>query len=397
MTERLYYNDSFLREFDANVLTCDAVGDRWQVTLDRTAFYPTSGGQPHDTGTLGDATIVEVLDREADHTVLHFTDRAVALGPVHVSIDWERRFDHLQQHTGQHLLSAAFIELYGMQTVSFHLGKDISTIDLAAPSISPAQIEAAERRTNEIIFDDREIRILYGTAEELAAAGVRKQVERTGVLRAIEVEGFDRQPCGGTHASRTGEVGTLLLRKCEKLKGNWRVEFVCGWRTLRAARADATGLNEAARLLSCGVAEVPSMVGRALDDRQATYRARQRLTEQLAQVQALMLLATDARSAHGGIRTVCKVLEDQDSSYARILASNMVLEPGVRVLLATHEGNVIFAQSKGLDGDMGSLLRECLAVANGKGGGTKDFAQGSVPKASDAARVLDEARNRLHR
>ncbi len=396
-TERLYYDDSFLREFDAQVLSCEAAGDRWQVTLDRTAFYPSSGGQPYDTGKLGDANVVDVIDREADHAVLHITDRAVALGKIHGSIDWDRRFDHLQQHTGQHLLSATFIELFEMQTVSFHLGREISTIDLAASAITPAQLEAAERRTNEIIFADREIKILYGTAEELAAAGVRKQVERTGVLRAVEVEGFDRQPCGGTHASRTGQVGTILLRKCEKLKGNWRVEFVCGGRTVRAARSDATALNEVARLLSCGASEVPDMVARALEDRQATYRARQRLTEQLAQVQALMLLATDARSERGGVRTVCKVLEGQDANYARILASNMVLEPNVRALLATQEGNVIFAQSKGLDADMGGLLKECLALAGGKGGGAKDFAQGSVPKGADPAKVLDEAQKRLQR
>ncbi len=396
MTERLYYHDSFLREFDAQVLSCEPAGERWQVILDRTALYPTSGGQPFDTGTLGDARVLEVIDRESDDTVLHITDRALAAGPVHGRVDWERRFDHIQQHTGQHLLSAAFIDLFAMQTVSFHLGRDISTIDLAAPTVGSQHLEAAERRVNEIIFEDRPIGIRFGTAEELAAAGIRKQVQRAGTLRAIEVESFDRQPCGGTHAARTGQVGLLLLRKSEKVKGNWRVEFVCGFRALRAARLDAALLGEAARLLTCGATEVPSMVERALEERQATHRARQRLTEELAELQALMLLATDRRAGKAGRPgVVCKVLEDQDPTYMRMIATKIVGQPDMRVLLATREGHVIFAQSNGLDADMNALLRECLAAFGGKGGGTRDFAQGSVGRESDVARLLDQALARL--
>jgi len=396
MTERLYYHDSFLREFDAQVLSCEPAGERWQVVLDRTAFYPTSGGQPFDTGTLGDARVLEVIDRQSDDTVLHITDRALASGPVHGRIDWERRFDHIQQHTGQHLLSAAFIDLFAMQTVSFHLGRDISTIDLAAPTVGSQHLEAAERRVNEIIFEDRPIGIRFGTAEELATAGIRKQVQRAGTLRAIEVESFDRQPCGGTHAARTGQVGLLLLRKSEKVKGNWRVEFVCGFRALRAARLDAALLGEAARLLTCGATEVPSMVERALDERQATHRARQRLTEELAELQALMLLATDRRAGKAGRPgVVCKVLGDQDPTYMRMIATKIVGQPDMRVLLATREGHVIFAQSNGLDADMNALLRECLAAFGGKGGGTRDFAQGTVGKESDVARLLDQALARL--
>ncbi|HEY4839499.1 MAG TPA: alanyl-tRNA editing protein, partial [Candidatus Acidoferrales bacterium] len=277
VTDRLYYHDSFLKEFDAEVISCEPDSDRWRVILNRTAFYPTSGGQPHDTGTLGEAKVSEVLDEE-DGSLIHFTDRAVPVGKIHGRIDWERRFDHIQQHTGQHLLSAAFIELFKMQTVSFHLGREISTIDLTATSLDQRQLEAAERRTNEIIFYDRPIKILFGTAEELAAAGIRKQVDREGILRAIEIESFDRQPCGGTHVARTGQIGMILLRKLEKVKAAWRVEFVCGYRAMRAARVDAALLAEASRQLSCGPAVVPAMVARALEERQSGHRARQRLT-----------------------------------------------------------------------------------------------------------------------
>jgi alanyl-tRNA synthetase len=151
VTERLYYHDAFQREFDAQVLSVNPDGDRWRVLLDRTAFYPTSGGQPHDTGKIGEVNVLEVLDSD-DHEIIHFTDQAVPTGPVRCRIDWGRRFYHIQQHTGQHLLSAAFIELFQMPTVSFHLGRETSTIDLAAPILEQRHLEAAERRTNEIIF-----------------------------------------------------------------------------------------------------------------------------------------------------------------------------------------------------------------------------------------------------
>jgi alanyl-tRNA synthetase len=344
--------------------------------------------------------VLEVLDSDevqnGKANVIHFTDRALGLGSVHGKLDWERRFDHVQQHTGQHLLSAALIELFQMQTVSFHLGREISTIDLAAANITANQMEAAENRVNEIIFSDFSVNILYGTAEELAAAGVRKQVDREGVLRAIEVEGFDRQPCGGTHVARTGQIGLILLRRLEKVKQNWRVEFVCGARAGRAAHADALSLGEAARLLSCAPNEVAAMVARALEERQAGHRARQRLTEELSEVQALMLLATERRAVKAGEPgVVMRMLDEADASYARILATKVVEHGRVRALIGTRDGHVIFAQSVGLPGDMNALLRECLAAAGGKGGGSKDFAQGSVSDAARVEEILANAAERL--
>ena len=400
MTERLYYGDSFLREFDAQVLACEpddkSHGLRWRVRLDRTAFYPTSGGQPFDTGRLGNAAVVEVVDGEDDE-IVHFTERPVVVGTIHGTIDWPRRFDHMQQHTAQHMLSAAFIELFKFQTVSFHLGREISTIDLAAPSVAPRHLEEAERRVNEIIFDDRSIAVRYGTAEELVAQGIRKKVEREGTLRVIDIEHFDRQPCGGTHLARTGQAGMLLVRKCERQKQHWRVEFVAGFRALAAARGDFAALRQAAEQLGCGMQEVPGMVRKIQDERRANQRDTKKLTERLAELEAANLLAKNAETSHDGKhRIIVFISDDAASSYLAMLAAKFVATPNMRVILASRAAQaIVLAQTAGLDGDMGALLRELLAPVGGKGGGSKVFAQGSVTDAATVQGIVNAARARL--
>lgn len=391
MTERLYYDDAFLREFDACVISCEPSGSLFRVTLDRTAFYPTSGGQPFDTGKLNSAAVVEVSDSDAGSVageIIHLTEKPVAKGPVHGVIDWPRRFDHMQQHSAQHMLSAAFIELFGFQTVSFHLGRDSSTIDLAAPSVVPRHLEQAERRVNEIIFDDREISVRYGTAEELAREGIRKKVEREGTLRVVDITDFDRQPCGGTHLGRTGQAGMLLIRKCERQKQYWRVEFVAGFRALAAAREDLRILRSAAEQIGCGMAELPQMIAKIQDERRATQRDAKKLTERLGEFEAAELLAKNAApSANGSSKTVARVFDDASANYLPMLAAKLVANPAVRAVLASRSANaIVLAQSAGLEGDMGALLRELLVKFGGKGGGSKLFAQGSV---TDGARIED--------
>ena len=399
MTERLYYDDAFLREFDARVISCEADGARWRVRLDRTAFYPTSGGQPFDTGKLGGAAVVEVLDDEAasSEEIFHFTDAAVALGAIHGAIDWPRRFDHMQQHTAQHMLSAAFIELFQFRTVSFHLGRDISSIDLAAPSVVPRHLDEAERRVNEIIVEDRAVAVRYGTQEALAAEGIRKRVEREGILRVVDIENFDRQPCGGTHLARTGQAGMLLIRKCERQKQNWRVEFVAGFRALAAARADLATLREAADLIGCGMPEVPAMIRKMQEERRAAAREAKKLSERLAELEATSLVASKAEASRGGAhRVVVHISDNASAAYLALLAAKLVSNAGVQTILASRAANaVVIAQSQGIDGDMGALLREVLATAGGKGGGSKSFAQGTVPSAGALDSVVAAARMRL--
>jgi alanyl-tRNA synthetase len=391
-TERLYYRDSFLREFDAQVISCEKEGDRWKVVLDRTAFYPTSGGQPHDTGKLGDVPVIEVAD--AEHKVVHYASAEVPVGPVHGVIDWPRRIDHMQQHTGQHLLSAAFIERFGFQTVSFHLGKELSTIDLDTPAVKAEHLEKAERRVNEVIFEDKPVVIRFGTAEELVEAGIRKKVEREGILRAIEVEGFDRQPCGGTHLERTGQAGLLLIRRLERRRDQCRVEFVCGFRALAAARNGFSTLTQAASLLSCGLSEVAGVLGKLIEERRVQHGAVKRLEERLAEYEARELLASQPST--GALRVISSTLEEATPSYLGLLAAKLVAEANVVALLASRaSGHVVFAQTKGLPHDMGALLRDMLKQFGGKGGGAKDFAQGSVPDAAKAAGVVAHAKKML--
>jgi len=397
MTERLYYHDSFLTEFDARVVSSTPAGEQHQVILDRTAFYPTSGGQPFDTGRLGDAPVLDVGENGAGD-VLHITGRAFPIGPVHGVIDWPRRFDHMQQHTGQHLLSAIFVSLFGYQTVSFHLGREISAIDLAAPSVSSDQLATAERRVNEIIFEDRPVSVRFGTREEFAAAGVRKEVQREGLLRAIEIEGVEMNPCGGTHVARTGQIGLTLLRKCEKQKGNWRVEFVCGGRALAVAREDRRLLIESARALGGAPADLPALVARGAEERRESDRRRKELQARLAGFEARALW--DAAPAAGtGARLIRHVLDSAEPDYLRQLATHIV-ECGraIALLAARPGGHIVFAQSPGLPDDMNALLRAALTPAGGKGGGTRDFAQGSCPDSAAPGRlegILDSAAARL--
>ncbi|HEV2386745.1 MAG TPA: DHHA1 domain-containing protein [Candidatus Acidoferrales bacterium] len=388
MTDRLYYTDSHLDEFEARVLSCEERGDHFEVLLDRTAFYPSSGGQPNDAGWLNDVRVVDVIDRESDHEVVHLTERALLPGPVHGAIDWERRFDHLQQHTGQHLLSAAFVHLFHFPTVSFHLGREICTIDLAAPGVVPRHISEAEQLANKIVFEDRPIEVSFRDKSELEGLGIRKQVDREGTLRIVAITGFDLQPCGGTHARRTGEVGPILTRRSERVKQDWRVEFVCGNRAVAAACADYDTLGEAAREIGCGPFELPAMVAKLLEERKAAHRERTRLTERLAELEARRLLAERPVIVHA--------FDEADAAFLRQLAARVVAEPGVRVVLASRAArHFVFAQSKGAAGDMNKLLREIIVPAGGKGGGSKDFAQGTVPEAANLDDLLAKARDFL--
>jgi len=401
-TRRLYYDDAFEREFTARVVHCEPLppdvksGIRAPVlglVLDRTAFYPNSGGQPHDLGKIGDANVLDVRDEGDD--IVHVVDRRPGSPDVLGCIHWPRRFDHMQQHTGQHLLSAMFQERFGRPTASFHLGTDVSTIDLKGPEPSDEILEGAERAANTIIFEDRPVTVRYGTAEDLAELGVRKEVERKGILRAIEIEGADLQPCGGTHVKSTGQIGTLLVRRCTKMRQDWRVEFVCGARAERAARQDFLRLRAAAEKLSCAPEELVAASERTLSERDANFKRTRALLQRLAEIEAVQAVR-EGGPGTDGVRIVPRVFEDVEAEFLGYFATEVAkTEKSIALLARMGCGHMIFAQHASAAKDMSALLKQVLAKVGGKGGGTRDFARGRLDDATQAATAVALAREFL--
>ena len=297
----------------------------------------------------------------------------------------------------QHLLSAAFLELYKIPTISFHLGEELCTIDLQTPSLTQAQLDAAERRTNEIIFEDRIVEVRFGTADELAQLGVRKSVDREGLLRAIHVAEFDFQPCGGTHLSRTGQAGLILLRRAEKRRDATRVEFVAGTRALASAKREHALLLEAATTLTCGLPEVPAGVAKLAEERRAATSALKDLEDKYADAEAARLLAESAASSSSKPRVVTATLRTPSAIYTSLLAAKIVGHTSaagfqvVAILANEISGQVAVAQTKGGPLDLSAVLRDTLASVPGKGGGRRDFAQATLANPSQAAQFISAA------
>ena len=397
-TRRLYYDDAFEKEFTARVMHCEVLppdlsagitGKVWGLLLDRTAFYPTSGGQPHDLGKIGDANVLDVRD-EGDE-ILHLVDRKPSDPDVNGCINWPRRFDHMQQHTGQHLLSAMFQERFGLPTVSFHLGSEICTIDLRGPEPTAQILEGAERAANQIIFEDRPVNVRYGTADEFAQLGARKEVDREGILRAIEIEAADLQPCGGTHVKSTGQIGLILVRRCTKVRQDWRVEFVCGRRAERAGRSDFELLRQTAETLSCVPEDLVSAASRALAERDANFKNLRAIQQRLAEAEATLTLQS-LPLGKNGFRVISRVFEGVPAEYLGFFASAFTKSEKAMALLAAAEGgHLLFAQHPSAGKDMSALLKHVLEKVGGKGGGTRDFARGKLVDQVSAQQALDAA------
>lgn len=413
MTKRLYYDQPDLLEFDSVVEEATGVSaeaPRPAVVLRESAFYPTSGGQVHDTGWLtldGDRLRVsEVVDRE-DGKVVHYleapTKPPIAGATVHGSIDSERRRDHMQQHSGQHVLSAAFIELYQMPTVSFHMGKsdDYCSIDLETPSVSSEQITAAEKRANQIVFENRPVRIRYVTRAEAEKLGLRKlpPAERDE-LRLIEIAEFDVTACGGTHVSASGQIGSILLRKTEKVRQGTRVEFVCGGRAVRMARRDFIALSDAAALFSTQLWEVPDQIRKNAEDSKLLRKQRDDALDQLAESMALAALHDEPE--RDGKKIVVRTFSDRSIGFAKLFAQKVTraATPAIALVASTVDPpGLVFAQTSaptsgilpGSTPDMGALLKQVLSSVGGRGGGSRDFAQGGVPAGIDVGQLLQRA------
>src|SRR5829696_6867486 len=398
MTQRLYYSDSHLVEFEARVVAVSTTEDgRAAVSLDRTAFYPTGGGQPTDTGTLGDARVVECLDEE-DGGVLHVCEgEPPAEGQMVLGrVDWPRRLDHLQQHTGQHILSQSFVELYGAQTRSFRMTEDMCEIDVELQDPSDERVERAVRRANEIVWNDRAVRVHLVTPEAAARMPLRKDSAREGELRVVEIEGFDFSPCGGTHAASTGEVGCVVARQWERAKGLVRVTFAAGARALEDyARANRTA-RAAAALFSVGRDEAAEAAARLQEENRGLLR-RLRAAEELAaraEARELYEEAVSSEADANGPVVVARAFEGRDAESLRRLASALAAHARAVALLGSVEGGaarLVFARSSEAPGDMNALMREACQTLGGRGGGRPEMAQGGGQHAERLNEALDAA------
>jgi len=384
MTERLYYADSYLRSFRAQVV--EVAGDGLTVYLDRTAFYPASGGQPCDTGSIAGRAVLDVVDE--GERIAHRLSAPLDAGVADCAIDWERRFDHMQQHSGQHLLSAVFAGAFALRTASFHLGADSATIDLEGGPVDPPSVREAERRANAVVFENRPLAVEFEDAA--AASGLRKPSEREGTLRIVSIAGLDRSACGGTHVRSTGEIGPILIRKIEKVRETTRVEFVCGGRAIRRARADFEALSAAAQLFSVSLDYLPAIAAAHLETARAADKARRKLELELATFQGRELYAATAPDADG-LRRHTRRLERGGLDELRALAQSFTGQPkSVFVAALDDPPSVLLAASADSGIDAGKLLKAALAQTGGRGGGSSRIAQGSVAHRELLDRVLEK-------
>jgi alanyl-tRNA synthetase len=374
MTGRLYYRDSYLTEFHARIEARSA--DRLRIYLDQTAFYPDSGGQPHDTGSIAGIPVTDVIDE--GERIAHVTSAPVAADEVDCRIDWPRRFDHMQQHSGQHLLSAALMELYSIPTAGFHLGEDASTIDVEAPSLDPERLARLVDRANRIVFENRPISVSYERSSE--ALELRKPPEREGLLRIVAIAEFDRSACGGTHVRATGEIGPILLRKLEKIRSTLRIEFLCGNRAVRRAQADYEALSKIGRLLSAPLDETPALAAGQAEALREERKTCRRLAMELAVLRGREFYANTAPDSQGVRRLSQRAASGAIGEELRALAQSFTAQPKAS-FLAVFENPpaLLLAVSSDLGVHAGEKMKAAVARGGGRGGGNPLIAQGSLP------------------
>ena len=377
MTQRLYYTDSYLTEFEATLAGISDDGQR--IYLDRTAFYPTSGGQPFDLGLLGGVPVTEVVDEGDRIAHVLATPTPLQAGPIHAQIDWNRRFDHMQQHTGQHLLSAVFLDTLKAETVSFHLGAQSATIDLKIDALNPSAVQAVEQRANELVFKDVPVTIEFQDANE--ATDLRKASDRQGLLRIVSIQSLDRSACGGTHVRSTAEIGPILIRKLDKVRGNMRVEFVCGARAVQRARADYDALSRIGKAFSAPLDETPELLTALLERVAESDKTLRRLTAELATARGRDLYTRTPPSPDGVRRAIQRLVTITEE--ARAEAQGFCGEPqSVLLVTGSNPVAVLVAASQDSGFHAGQWLKSVLSETGGKGGGSAYLAQGSSSSAA---------------
>ena len=404
MTERLYYTDSYVTEFDARVEEVVDFDGRPALIVDRTHFYPTSGGQSHDTGAVNGFQVIDVVAQ--DGSVLHVIENtgnepnaaitSLVGQAVHGVIDWKRRYDHMQQHSGQHLLSQVFYQLFGYETVSVHFGANESTLDLDVEAVSAEQLAQAERFANQQVYANLPITARFVTEAELDQVPLRRPPKVTGTIRIVEIEDFDYSACGGTHCRRTGEIGPIKFVRQVRQNHKARITFLCGWRALADYDEKHRIVMEVAGLYNNDYRQAPDLVERSLEETRSLQKQVKTLAEQLLPVEVAAL--REEAEEIGGLLIVAKIFDDRDANAVKQMASSLTEEPGYVVLMGVVSGGkltLIFARSQDVALHAGNLLKETLAEFGGGGGGRPEFAQGGGAPAAQADAALAFARSRL--
>jgi len=380
MTQKLYYEDVQCATFTARVLARQTTPEGPAVQLDRTACYPTGGGQPHDTGALNGIAILDVWSTDAGD-IWHLLAAPLDADTVTGALDWERRFDHMQQHSGQHLLSAAFLRRLEADTIGFHLGQESSTIDLELPQLGWESAFEIEDEVNRIIWENHPVTTRFVTLEELEAAQLRRPPQTEGPIRLVQIAGYDVTPCGGTHVTHTGEIGLLKITSLERYKGGMRVTFRCGRRALLDYRQGQQTLDALARMLTVGQPELPETVARLQEESKESRRALNKAQATLRDLEADQLWHETTPQA--GIRYIVGHFAEHDFAGLRGIAGRLQARPRTVLLLAaTEEGGVrlVCSRSDDLpDIDAAAILRAAASALGGRGGGTPALAQGGAP------------------
>jgi len=394
-TERLYYSDPYRREFTADIIRTAMVGDKYHVVLDRTAFYPEAGGQLCDTGWINGIPVESVLEQGDD--IVHILPEHPGQTFAAATLDWPVRFDHMQQHAGQHILSQAILRVAGGETTSFHMGQDISSIDIAGTDLPPTVATAAEDAANGVVFGGGVIRTLWVTESDLPKYHLRKPPERTGPIRLIDIAAFDICACGGTHPATCGEIGLIKIRRTEKVRGNTRVHFYCGWRALADYRWKNDLVNTVSAALTVKDRELGDAFGRLAETNRALQGEANLLRRQMHEYQAAELWA--AAAVHNGVRIVRQVLPAETLSGIKEIAALLAARPATVALLGTAGAgaHLAFAKSEDAGGDMGRLLKTAAAAVAGKGGGNARAAQGGGSRPEGLAAALAAAEAELRK
>ena len=389
-TKKLYFEDAYLTDFDARVVGQTVFEGKPAVILDQTAFYPEAGGQSCDRGTIDGVAVLQVL--EDGEAIVHVLERTIDADSVHGRIDWARRFDRMQQHSGQHILSQAFYEVVKGVTMSFHIGEDVSSVEIGVPKLSDADLDRVEARANAVLFEDREIKTYFVPEDRIGTIPLRKPPKKEGRIRVVEVSKFDYSACGGTHCRRAGEIGLIKVTKADRIRNNLRFEFVCGGRALRDYQEKNRTVRQAAAFFSVADRDVAATVGKSLTEIKTLMKKARKLEERIASYEAREII----HGAQG--KVIQMVFEDKSPEEVRFLAVQVVHGAERIVLFGAHgenQSHLILAAAEGLGLDVRTLIPAVSAVVQVKGGGSPSLVELVTKEKDKLGSALEAARKFL--